>query len=259
MSNFSAIKSFGGLVLVSLFWASEPAIAQQAQFDYANELMQDQRIEEAFETYKIIENNGYLSGKLYYNMAIAALYQDSLGVAKYYLMQSVKYPDVQEDARQALQFVDEQFNRRSAVLPKLPWERFFEWLEENFGAAALMLFGIFLFNLSVGGVIGSWFTDKGSIWLKRAGYVTGVLSILLISFSFYLEYLDDRFGTAVMTDRQTVVYERPQSSSASISSAYEGYTMRVDHKRSEENENWYYVRLQNGMYGWIERENVRVF
>jgi len=260
MSIFFAMRSFGLLiVLILIFGEIEPANAQQAQFDYANELMQDQRIEEALDTYRIIENNGYLSGKLYYNMAIAALYQDSLGVAKYYLLQSVKYPDVHSDASEALQYVEQQFNRRSAVLPKLPWERFFEWLEENFGATALILLGLFLFNISAGGIIGSWFADKGSILLKRAGYAAGILSILLISFSFYLQYVDSRFGTAVMTDRQTIVHENPLSSSALISSAYEGYTMRVDHKRSEQNENWYYVRLQNGMYGWIEREKVRIF
>lgn len=259
MTRVPIINTLSFLLVISFFLTSELTNAQQALFDNANELMQDQRIEEALEVYKTIENNGYYSGTLYYNMAVAAIYQDSLGLAKYYLLQSVKYPDVRADARQTLQFVDEQFNRRSAVLPKLPWERFFEWLKEQIGAATLLFFGIFLLNLGVGGIIGSWFTDKGSIWLRRAGYAVGILSILLVSFSFYLQYLDDRFGTAVMTDRQAVVYERPESSSASISSAYEGYTMRVDHKRSDENENWYYVRLQNGMYGWIERDKVRTF
>jgi hypothetical protein len=235
------------------------AFAQQSQFDTANELMEEHRVEEAFQIYRSILNDGYLSGKLFFNMALASMYQDSLGLAKYYLLQSAEYPETLAEAERTLNYVNDQFNRRSAVLPKLPWERFFEWMKNRFGPSWLLIFGILFFNLGAGSLIGSWFTDRASIWLKRAGYITGIFSLLLISSSFYLDYLDNRFDTGIVVDRQTIVYERAMAGSASISNAYEGYKMTVDTKRSENEPDWYYVRLENGMYGWIERTHVRTF
>lgn len=246
-------------VLVACLMFTAGAAAQQAQFDHANSLMEQQRVEEAFDIYRSIEETGRHSGKLYFNMALASMYQDSLGLAKYYLLQAVKFPDAREDAVQALDYVNDQFDRRSAVLPKLPWDRFFEWMASMIGASTLMITGILLLNLGVGGLIGSWFTNKASVWLKRSGYATGILSLLLMLSALYLYYHDNRFDTAVMVDRQAIVYERPSPSSPSVSNAYEGYTMTVDTRRSAGESDWYYVRLENGMYGWIQQERVRSF
>ncbi len=254
------IRLVPGFMLFLLFIVfSADLNAQQSQFDYANQLMEEQRIEEAFEVYKSIHNDGYQSGELYYNMALASMFQDSLGLAKFYLLQSAQFPGTQQDANRTLEYINEQFNRRSAVLPKLPWERFFDWLNDAFGASALLIIGIILFNAGIGSVIGSWFVDKNSKWLLRTGYLLGVISILIVLSSFYLDYLDERFETAVMIDRQTIVHQRPSDTSASISNAYEGYTMTVDKQRSTEVNDWLYVRLENGMYGWIEEQRVRTF
>jgi hypothetical protein len=233
--------------------------AQQSQFDQANELMEEQRIEEALEIYKSIERDGYRSGELFYNMALASMFQDSLGLAKFYLLQSAQFPETNQDATRTLEYVNEQFNRRSAVLPKLPWERFFDWLNHTFGATFLLSSGILLFNIGVGSVIGGWFVESYSKWLLRAGYLIGIISILIVLSSFYLDHLDNRFDTAVMIDRQTIVHQRPSDTSASVSSAYEGYTMTVDKQRSAEENGWLYVRLENGMYGWIEEHRVRTY
>ncbi len=246
-------------VLITCLIISCRAEAQQAQFDHANSLMEQQRVEEAFDIYRSIEETGRLSGKLYYNMALASMYQDSLGLAKYYLLQAGLFPDTREDAYQTLDYVNDQFDRRSAVLPKLPWDRFFEWMGSMIGASTLMITGIILFNLGVGGLIGSWFTNKAAVWLKRSGYATGILSLLLMLSSLYLYYHDNRYDTAVMVDRQAIVYERPSTHSPSVSHAYEGYTMTVDTRRSAGQTEWYYVRLENGMYGWIQQERVRSF
>lgn len=233
--------------------------AQQTQFDHANDLMNDNRIEEAVEEYRSIEKKGYKSGKLYYNLGLASMYQDSLGLAKYYLLQATTYPDSRTEAERALDFVNQQFEQRSAVLPMLPWDRFFHWLQATFGTVLLMVFAVLLFNLAVGSVIASWFTQKASKWLRYAGISTGILSLLLIASSVYLNYLEEQYQTAVMTDRQSSVHERPDSSSASVSTAYEGYVMTVDLNRSEPESDWYQVRLENGLNGWVSRQTVRTF
>ncbi len=248
-----------GILLLVFLFIPAPVNAQQSQFDQANELMQDYLIEEAFDIYRSIESDGYQSGELYFNMALAAFYQDSLGLSKFYLLQAEKFDGTKTDAQQTLQFVNEQFDRRSAVLPKLPWVLFFDWLEKFAGQGLLSFFGLVILNLGVGAIIGSWFIAQGSVYLKWTGYTMTVFSLILIFCTFYLNYLDNRYATGVMIENQTVVYEHPRSGSALISNVYEGYTMSVDRHRSSEQDGWYYVRLENGMYGWIEDGYIRYF
>ncbi|MEX1062563.1 MAG: SH3 domain-containing protein [Balneolaceae bacterium] len=249
------------LLLLFIVLQASPAVvqAQQQEFDKANELMKENRIEEAVSLYKSIEREGYRSGKLYFNMGLASLYQDSLGLAKYYLLQAADYADTREKANRSLHHVDEQLDRHSAVLPKLPWERFSDWLLSAFGVAGLLVIGILLLNLGVGTVIFSWFSDTASRWMKRAGYSAGTISFILICTSFFLQHHVNRFDTGVMIYDQSPVYEQPSDKAASISTAHEGYTMTVDRNESREREGWYYVRLQNGMYGWIEDRRIKTF
>ncbi|MEX2601163.1 MAG: SH3 domain-containing protein [Balneolaceae bacterium] len=233
--------------------------AQQVRFDQANELLEQNQAGEALELYRSIEAGGQYSGELFYNMGIAAIHQDSLGLAKYYFLRSSGYSVIRNDAEEALRYVNNQFSRRSATLPALPWERFFLWLDGLFGPDGLLTFGMILFNTGIAGVIASWFYPRFGRLLFRGGQSVIILSLLLAATSFYLHYLDNRFDRGVLTDRQATVYEQPSTESALISTAYEGYVMKVDRHRSEPEESWYYIRLENGMYGWINREHLLTF
>jgi len=240
---------------------SELSLAQQSRFDEANELMDEQRVAEALDMYRSIEQDGYRSGRLYFNMGMAALYQDSLGLAKFYMMQSEQFKETARPAGDALQMINNRFERRSAVLPPLPWERFTAWVESQFSDTQLMIFSLILLNVAAGAVIGSWFTRKGVRLFRYGSIVAAVLSLLLMALAFTLQYMDRRYATGVMVERQTTVHERPDPNSASVSTAYEGYTMRVDLKLSEQPEtgDWSRVRLQNGVYGWVQSKPLRHF
>ncbi|MEX0769970.1 MAG: SH3 domain-containing protein [Balneolaceae bacterium] len=233
--------------------------AQQSEFDRANELFEEQQIEEALSLYRSIEEDQQLSGKLFYNMGLSAIHLDSLGLAKYYFMRATQYPEMRHEALDAVNYVNNRFNRRSAVLPKLPWERFFEWLGAVFGPVWMMAMGLVLINLGIAGILTSWFTHPTSSLFRKAGNSLACLGLLLMCTSIYLQYLENRYDTGVMIRNDTVVHEQPDAGSSAISTAYEGYTLTVDNNRSEPEENWAYIRLENGMYGWIERKAIKTF
>lgn len=233
--------------------------AQQSEFDRANELFEEQQIEEALSLYRSIEEKQQLSGKLFYNMGLSAIHLDSLGLAKYYFMRSTQYPEMRQEALDAVNYVNNRFNRRSAVLPKLPWERFFDWLGAVFGPVWMMAIGLFLLNLGIAGILTSWFANHSMHLFRKAGNSLVCLGLLLMCTSIYLQYLDNRYDTGVMIHNNTLVREQPDSSSTTISTAYEGYTMTVDNHRSEPEESWAYIRLENGMYGWIDKETIKTF
>jgi hypothetical protein len=246
--------------LLAFLILSVPALmAQQSRFDEATFLLEKQEYREALNLYKTIADDGNISGALWLNMGIIYARLDSLGMSKYYLLQAEKYPETRELAEEALSYVNERFSRRSAVLPPLPWDRFFNYLSESVGITWLFALAFFFLYSGVAFLITSWFTRSYKKPLNYSASGLLVISVLIFASAFYVHYLDNRFGTGVLIDRQSTVYEAPDAESVEVSTAYEGYTMRVDFKRSSETDNWSYVRLENGRYGWVDTDALRVF
>jgi hypothetical protein len=253
------LKQIIFLILIFFFsgWIVTAA-GQQARFDDANSLLEESSYREAIDVYKSIADDGYHSGALWLNMGIAYSYLDSLGVAKYYLMKAEKYSETRELAAGALDYVDNRFSRRSAVLPPLPWDRFLESLSEKIGTKGLIFIALFFLYLGVALMIGSWFRYDLHKFLRYSGYSVLGISAIFFMFSLIFNYQDNRFGTGVMVERQGQVFQQPEEESSVVSTAFEGYTMRVDFKRSEDFPDWKYVRLENGMYGWIKEDGLMV-
>lgn len=234
------------------------AFAQQTEFNRATDLLEQQEYREAIDQYLQITDQRYESGALWYNLGIAYSQLDSLGMAKYYFLKSSGHPETKADADKAVQFINEQFSRRSAVLPPLPWERFFFFLNNRIGTTLLNVFGFIFLYTAVGAILLSWYFKKNSSLFRYSTYTSFGLSLILFASAFYVSYLNSRYNTGVVVDRQSQVYQSPDSNSAEISRAYEGYTLRVDNHESEGADGWIYIRLENGMHGWIDKSSVRV-
>lgn len=233
--------------------------AQQNRFDEATDLLEESQYRKALEIYQEIENEGHESGALWLNMGIIHSRLDSPGMAKYYFLRSASYPETEKMAEESLNYLDSRFSRRSAVLPKLPWESFFEGLNHSLGVRGLFMFGLFFLNLAAALLIASWFYKKQKSFFKYSAVAFFTLSVLFLISGGYVDYLNNRFGTGVMVQERTHVYENPDTESNSVSTAFEGYTVKVDHHKSSDTNGWNYVRLENGLYGWIDSETIRVF
>ena len=246
--------------LFILFLLMTPMLfAQQSRFDEATQLLNQQEYREAINTYKLIADDGYISGALWLNMGIAYAQLDSLGMAKFYLIQAERHKETKELAQEALLYVEERLSRRSAVLPPLPWNRFFEFLQIQVGVTTVYLSGLFILYVGIALIIISWFRLRLQKPLRTSGVTLTGLSILIFVIAFYVQYLDNRYATGILTDRESVVYLNPNLQSQRISTAYEGYKMRADLLKSEEQTGWHYVRLENGMFGWIDDQAVNIF
>lgn len=233
--------------------------AQQSRFDEATELLEESQYREALEIYQELESEGHNAGALWLNMGIIYYQLDSPGMAKYYFLRSSTYPETQQMAEESINYLDSRFSRRSAVLPKLPWEAFFDSLNNSFGVRGLFMMGLFLLNAAAGLLIASWFFKHRESLFKYSAAVFLGLSLFFLISGGYVDYLNDRFGTGVMVQNRAQVYESPHTESVTISTAFEGYQLQVDHHRSSETEGWHYIRLENGLYGWIDAETIRVF
>lgn len=246
--------------LFLLFISITPTLfAQQARFDEATSLLEQQNYSQAIDLYQSIAQEGHQSGALWLNMGVAYARLDSMGMAKYYLLQAQKFEETEISAQEGLIYINERLSRRSAVLPPLPWERFFHFLINSIGITSMFILAFLTLYLGVTSIILSWFYGHNRKLFHLGGLTTIGLSVIIFACSFYMNYIENRYGTGVLTDRQAMVYEQPNSNSAPVSTAYEGYTMRVDLKESSESSGWNYIRLENGMYGWVESDALSVF
>lgn len=253
-------------ILASLTFTTVTS-AQQASFDRATTMLEEQQYSEAIDAYKAIYRDGHVSGALWLNLGVAYARVDSLGKAKFYLMRASEYSETEQIARESLERIESQFSRRSAVLPMLPWDRFFNMLDELFGAAGLMVVGLIILNLTAALLLASWFRPNLKSLFRKLSYVSAALAVLFIGSSVYLNLQEEWYDVGVTVVDQVSVYDRPTASSPVVSTAYEGYAMRV-HTHEElppsassdaEGDAWSYVRLENGLYGWIESDAILTY
>lgn len=245
---------FGGVVTPMGYAQQSP----QAMFDEANKLLDSGQNMQAVELYKQLEDQQNLSGALFLNLGIAYQRTDSLGKAKYYYLKSAKFEETETKAREALEYVDTQFSHQSAVLPQLPWDAATDWLQDHIGAKTLLGIGLILFNLGILIFIARWFFYWLPKPLKSVSLAIVSLAILIMATAFYTQYVNNRYSMAVMVTEETSVAETPQEETSLVSQAFEGYTFTVDHRRSETQPDWSYVRMSNGLYGWIPTKEIMI-
>lgn len=247
------------LVILPVLLLSLPSNARQAvqaKFDLANTMIENGQYNEALHEFRSIENEGFVSGPLYLNMGISALQIDSLGLAKYYLLKAFSFKEVSEESLDALEYVNSQFSRQSATLPKLPWDQAIDWMKTVPKAFGVFLVGYFFAMIGLILLLGRWF---GFLSFKKqtqfmAGFI--ISSFLILILSFYVEYVNQRYDEAILIIQETRVLEQPKDDANLVSMSYEGYSLTVDKKKSTNFDNWYYVRLGNGQFGWIEHKGV---
>ena len=231
----------------------------QLLFDRANDALEAGNVEEALASYHQLADNQQVSGPLFLNMGISYVEIDSLGKAKYYLLRASRFEETKDEAQKGLEFVENQFSRQSAALPKLPWERAVDWLRISMGPAMILGIAIILINMGVIFFVANWFIDLPyPEWIKKSGISITGLGIAIMLLSFYVDYVEERYSDAVMVNRQTNVLEKPASDASVISQAYEGYSFTVDHYKSNEEQSWNYIRMSNGLYGWIPSDEIMI-
>lgn len=233
--------------------------AQQPLFDQANSHLGEGRYQQAIDMYQSIAEDGFESGALWQNLGVAYIRLDSLGKAKYYFLRASKFSETRQQAESALQYVNNQFPRQSAVLLALPWIRFINFLANNIGLRFIAITAMFLLYAGIAFKIGAWFWIDLQKTMNYLGYGLIGLSAILFACSIVIQYQQSRYSTGVMVDREASVYQRPDENSSVISTAYEGYTMQVNKDESEQQPSWKYVRLENGMYGWILNDHIMTF
>ncbi len=248
---------FAVLLLLMPIGSLQAFQSPQLLFDQGVEALEENDFDGARSKFLQLTQEGYAAGELYLNLGIVAVQDDSLGLAKYYFLKAEEFSSTQEDAEQGLKYVESRFSRQSAVLPKLPWEEALDWIKAEIGNPTLFILGAIFFNFSILMLVASWFYVSKTLLFKKFGFTTGPIGIILVCLAFYVDYLDSRYHEGIMIVDQTNVVERADDNSDLVSLAYEGYTFTIDARISSESDGWTYVRMSNGLYGWVKTHTIR--
>lgn len=252
-------KRFGLFFSMMALWGFGVTFAQtvQQRFDEANNAALQGNLAEAYEAYQSLEADGHVSGKLYYNLGIIAFQLDSLSVSKLYHIAAMRYNETRTPAAEAITFLDTRFPQRVAELPKLPWEQFFDFLLRTFGLNLLFGSVIFIANTGIILYMLGWWIGRPR-WLRGA-YMSALLyTLTFLSISLYIDYKEHRYRDGVIIEGQYALKEEPNPASAVVTQAYEGYRFLVDLEQSAQKPGWLYVRLSNGLYGWLPQHAIRM-
>lgn len=254
MTRYSSILVF----LLFLGSAAQAQQSPQAAFDQANTLFSEGELSEAMDGYRTIEASGTVSGALYLNMGITAVQLDSMGLAKYYFLKASEFKSTKERAVKALEYVNSQFSRQSAILPKLPWDRAIQWLNDVPGAGGVFILGFLITLCGLILLYLGWLNKLNTSAFSSYIVTLIITGTAVAGLAFYADYVDQRYDAAVLISTSQRVLEAPNPESALISIAYEGYDLTIDHWKSAEYPNWLYVRLGNGQFGWTQRNGTKI-
>ncbi len=262
LTSFLAIVFFAGLNVNAQAQTLADSIrdlSPQAIFDKANIQIELKHYHKALDLYRVIDHQDMASGPLYLNMGIAWTQLDSLGLGKYYFLKAADFPSTKSEALQGVDYVNNQLEHNETLLPPLPWDRFFSWIENQIGIHFLVLISIIIINLGVFLFIATWLWPQYRKWIKRPGYGILVIGIILLLLAGFTDYQARRFTRAIQIVKDSNVRQKPDSNSEIVSLSYEGYRFRIDRERSQNYPDWYYVRMGNGQYGWIHRNDLKLF
>lgn len=251
---------FVSILFFILFLAPKVDAQQspQAAFDQANTLFSEGELSEAMKEYRAIEASGAVSGALYLNMGITAVQLDSMGLAKYYFLKASEFNSTKEKSEKALEYVNSQFSRQSAMLPKLPWDRAIQWLNEVPGAGGVFILGFLITLCGLILLYLGWLNKLNNAALSSYIIALIITGTAVAGLAFYADYVDQRYDAAVLITTSQRVLEAPNPESTLISIAYEGYDLTIDHWKSAEHPGWLYVRLGNGQFGWTQAKGTKI-
>ena len=236
-------------ILFSLIQTAE-AQTTQARFDDALNLSAAGDNIAAYDSLKAIEYDGYRSGKLYYNLGVISTKLDSLSVAKLYFVAASRYTDTRQLAVDGISYLDSRFPQRVAELPRLPWEQFFDWLHRTFGLKLLYWSVVLIANIGILLYMLGWYVGRPR-WLRGAYISAALYVVTFLTITLHIDNKLQRFEDGVVINGQHALKELPDTSSAVISQVYEGFAFTIDRHRSAEHPGWIYVRMSNGLYGWL--------
>lgn len=201
---------------------------------------------QAMDAYRKLEEAGYRSAALYYNMGNTAYRLGNMGEAVLYLQRARHLKPNDRDIAHNLERVQEQLTDQISPLKPFFLTRWWRAAYRLVPAWLWALLGI-LSWLALAGYL-SWKWLKGK---PRRIYVVpatlGLAGWLFLSLAWSRHSWDADPGLAVILAPEAALHVAPDPESMLAKSLHEGTTVQLLDSLAD----WHKVRLSNGEQGWV--------
>ena len=255
------------LALLATFTAvaqqEEQSVAEQAvavEFDNmtlwerGNQSYIDGDYAAAVTAYQAIENRGYSSSRLYYNMGNAYYKQGQIGRAILYYNRALVISPSMDDARHNLEIAEAQTKDNIAVVPEFFLNRYMRTLRSAISCSAwsvmsVAFFGVMLLFLLI-------FLLGSRIKVRKVGFYGAVVSLLLFVVVTIFgisarNSIIDRPAAIVMSSAISVK-SSPDRAATDLFVLHEGTKVEV----SSEVDGWSEITIADGKKGWTESAHL---
>lgn len=204
--------------------------------------------------YQAIENRGYSSSRLYYNMGNAYYKQGQIGRAILYYNRALVISPSMDDARHNLEIAEAQTKDNIAVVPEFFLNRYMRTLRSAISCSAwsamsVAFFGVMLLFLLI-------FLLGSRIKVRKVGFYGAVVSLLLFVVVTIFgisarNSIIDRPAAIVMSSAISVK-SSPDRAATDLFVLHEGTKVEV----SSEVDGWSEITIADGKKGWTESAHL---
>ncbi|RMH62352.1 MAG: tetratricopeptide repeat protein [Calditrichaeota bacterium] len=232
-----------------------PLWAQTADnlFEQANQAYRDGKFEQALSLYKQIEEQGMVSGALYFNMGNAAYRLRKYGLARLYYERAKKLMPNDEDLKYNMELLTLRLTDQIKDPPQLFLFRWWHGLTEllpakGWGMASLTLLIVTL----TGWAFFFYRRNRGrSVQLRVASYLSFLwVFVMIIWVTKSYREQTDRYAVVLVPSE--TVHAEPSETTTELFILHEGAKVKIE----QQNNNWALIRLKDGKTGWLSSKSI---
>ncbi|MFD0863295.1 tetratricopeptide repeat protein [Sungkyunkwania multivorans] len=227
-----------------------------ALFEEANALYNENKFTEAIAKYEEILRTGVHSSELYYNLANAHYKLNNIAPSVYYYEKARLLDPNDKDIANNLAFAQNMTIDAIDEMPQTGLSRFSERilgkLSYNNWAMLSVIF-VFLFVI----LFLVYYFSYSSL-TKRIGFIASTILLLLaiasVTIAFQQFEIDKEDNPAIVFAEKTSVRTGPKYSDEEVFVLHEGTKVQV----LEGFDNWQRIKLADGKIGWIPQDDIRM-
>ena len=257
-NKYNILLKYSLLLLGLFLFLTQNIFASQADelMKQANNYYQNNKYEQAIQTYQKIVKMGYQSDALFYNLGNAYYREGKLGYAILNYNKALQLSPGDEDVQHNLALAN---SKTIDKINTLPGFFLFDWWESllalfNVSGWTFLAYAFYILLLIA---IGLYFFAKKPK-LQRYSFFSGIilvafLIVTLAIFGFKL-IRELNMKNAVVVQKAVTVKLSPDESSNDAFVIHEGLKVRIE----DHVDNWVEIRLQDGKIGWMPKKDLRV-
>ncbi len=238
------------ILFVFAFCACQAYANLDTLFNAANELYDQKAYEDAIKVYETIEDSGYVSAELYFNIGNAYYKTHQIGPAILYYERAKKFEPNDDDIIFNLELARSHVADKIEQIPPFFLERWFNGIVNLMSSNTWALISLTLFIMGIILVIIYLFVD--ALKIRKLAFWTGMLAVLFSMITWFCSVKQKARMTAhdkaIIYAPSVTIRSEPDPGSTELFVLHEGTKVQVEQTDQE----WIKIKLPDGKKGWIK-------